>query len=61
MQGCASAHHWGRLAIAHGHEPKLLHAKYVSAYVRRNKTDAAIKQHLFCKFAHPFIGTIAPS
>jgi len=41
MEGCASAHHWGRLAIAHGHEPKLLHAKYVAAYVRRNKTDAA--------------------
>ena len=41
MEGCASAHYWGRLAIAHGHQPKLLHAKYVSAYVRRNKTDAA--------------------
>jgi len=41
MEGCASAHYWGRLAIDHGHQPKLLHAKYVSAYVRRNKTDSA--------------------
>jgi len=41
MEGCASAHHWGRLALSHGHEVKLLHAGYVRAYVRRNKTDAA--------------------
>ncbi len=41
MEGCASAHHWGRLALSQGHEVKLLHAGYVRAYVRRNKTDAA--------------------
>jgi transposase len=41
MEGCASAHHWGRLGIQHGHEVKLLHPRYVRAYVRRNKTDAA--------------------
>jgi len=41
MEGCASAHRWGRLALVHGHEVKLLHAGYVRAYVRRNKTDAA--------------------
>ncbi len=40
-EGCASAHHWGRVAAAQGHEVKLLHAGYVRAYLRRNKTDAA--------------------
>jgi len=41
MEGCASAHHWGRFAEQHGHRVTLLHARYVRAYVRRNKTDAA--------------------
>ncbi len=41
MEGCASAHHWGRLAQSHGHQVKILHAGYVRPYVRRNKTDAA--------------------
>lgn len=41
MEACASAHHWCRLATAHGHEAKQLHPFYVRPYVRRNKTDAA--------------------
>ena len=41
MEACATAHHWARTALAHGHEPRLLHAQYVRPYVRRNKTDAA--------------------
>lgn len=41
MEGCASAHHWGRFAEQHGHRVTLLHARYVRAYVRRNQTDAA--------------------
>lgn len=41
MEGCASAHHWGRVALQHGHAVKLLHAHYVRPFVRRNKTDAA--------------------
>lgn len=40
MEGCASAHHWGRLAEQHGHDVKLLHPRYVRPYVRRNKTDS---------------------
>jgi len=32
---------WGRTAQSLGHEVKLLHAKYVKAYVRQTKTDAA--------------------
>lgn len=41
MEGCASAHHWSRVATAHGHNVTLLHAHYVRPYVRRNKTDSA--------------------
>lgn len=41
MEGCSSAHHWGRFAQKQNHDVKLLHANYVRAYVRRNKTDSA--------------------
>jgi transposase len=41
MEACATAHHWARTLRARGIEVKLLPAKYVRAYVKRNKTDAA--------------------
>lgn len=41
MEACGTSNHWGRTAQLHGHEVKLQHAKYVKAYVRRTKTDAA--------------------
>ena len=41
MEACGSAHHWARTLRAQGHDPVLLPAQYVRAYVRRNKTDAA--------------------
>jgi transposase len=41
MEACGSAHHWGRWLAGLGIEVKLLPAKYVRAYVKRNKTDAA--------------------
>jgi len=41
MEGCSSAHHWARKAEGYGHRVSLLHATYVRAYVRRNKTDSA--------------------
>lgn len=40
MEACASAHHWSRLAQAHGHKTRQLHPFYVKPYVRRNKTDS---------------------
>ena len=30
MEACASAHHWGREALAAGHEVRLVPARYVS-------------------------------
>jgi transposase len=41
MEACGSAHHWARTLAACGHEPRLLPAQYVRAYVKRNKTDRA--------------------
>jgi transposase len=39
MEACGSAHHWGRVISALGHEVRLMHAKYVKAYVKRGKSD----------------------
>lgn len=41
MEACGSAHHWGRWFEAQGIAATLLPARYVRAYVKRNKTDAA--------------------
>jgi transposase len=41
MEACATAHYWARTLRARGMEVRLLPAKYVRAYVKRNKTDAA--------------------
>ena len=41
MEACGTSNHWARTAQLHGHEVKLLHAKYVKAYVRRTTPDAA--------------------
>ena len=41
MEACGSAHHWARWLTSLGIEVTLLPARYVRAYVRRNKTDAA--------------------
>jgi transposase len=41
MEACGSAHFWARRLKGMGIEVKLLPPKYVRAYVKRNKTDAA--------------------
>jgi transposase len=41
MEACGSAHHWGRWLAGMGIDVRLLPARYVRAYVKRNKTDAA--------------------
>ncbi len=41
IEACATAHYWAREIEALGHEVKLMPAKYVKAYVKRNKNDAA--------------------
>jgi hypothetical protein len=41
MEGCATAHYWARELTKLGHEVRLMPAKDVKAYVKRNKNDAA--------------------
>jgi transposase len=41
MEACATAHHWARELQKQGHEVRLMPAKDVKAYVKRNKNDAA--------------------
>src|SRR5436190_20945608 len=41
MEACATAHHWAREVSKLGHEVRLMPAKDVKAYVKRNKNDAA--------------------
>jgi transposase len=40
LEACGSAHHWGRVLVKLGHEPRLMPPTYVKPYVKRNKSDA---------------------
>ena len=40
MEACASSHYWARELTKLGHEVRLMPAKDVKAYVKRNKNDA---------------------
>jgi transposase len=41
MEACATAHYWARELTKLGHEVRLMPAKDVKAYVKRNKNDEA--------------------
>ncbi len=41
MEACATAHYWARQLTKLGHRVRLMPAKDVKAYVKRNKNDAA--------------------
>ena len=41
MEACATAHYWARELTKLGHEVRLMPAKDVKAYVKRNKNDVA--------------------
>jgi transposase len=41
MEACATAHYWARELKKLGHKVRLMPAKDVKAYVKRNKNDAA--------------------
>ena len=41
MEACATSHHWGRVAMAHGHEMRMIPAIYVKPFVKRQKNDFA--------------------
>src|SRR5476649_2569097 len=41
MEACATSHYWARELTKLGHKVRLMPAKDVKAYVKRNKNDAA--------------------
>jgi len=41
IEACATAHHWARELRKLGHDVRLMPARYVKPYVKRNKNDAA--------------------
>ena len=41
MEACATAHYWARELTKLGHEVRLMPPKDVTAYLKRNKNDAA--------------------
>lgn len=57
MEACGTAHYWGRVAQALGHQVRLLHPRYVRPYRRRNKTDRndcdAMLEATRCTDIHP--------
>ena len=41
LEACATSHYWAREIVALGHEVRMMPARYVKPYVKRNKNDAA--------------------
>jgi len=41
LEACGSSHYWAREISALGHEVRMMPARYVKPYVKRNKNDAA--------------------
>jgi transposase len=41
MEACATSHYWAREIVALGHEVRMMPARYVKPYVKRNKNDMA--------------------
>lgn len=47
MEACASAHHWGRLFVAGGHQVRLINPRFVKPFVKGSKNDAADAEGIF--------------
>ena len=59
LEACGSAHWWARKLRSLGHEPKLLHARYVRPFVHNNKTDAADARAIWTAIQQPEVKTVA--
>src|SRR5664280_1044119 len=63
MEACATAHYWARELTKLGHEVRLMPAKDVKAYVKRNKNDAADAEAICEAVRRPtmrFVGVKSP-
>lgn len=59
MEACATAHHWGRVLGAQGHEVRLIPPVYVKPFVKRQKNDAADAEAIVEAVQRPTMRTVA--
>lgn len=59
MEACSSAHHWGRMARAAGHDVRLIPPLYVKPFVKRHKNDAIDAEAIAEAASRPSIRTVA--
>lgn len=59
LEACASAHWWARKLRSLGHEPVLLHARYVRPFVQTNKTDASDARAIWTAMQQPQMRNVA--
>ena len=55
----ATSHHWGRVAMAHGHEVRLIPANHVKPFVKRQKNDFADAAAIAEASSRPSISFVA--
>lgn len=59
MEACATAHYWGRVAQARGHEVRLIPTQYVKPFVKRQKNDRADAEAIAEAAARPNMAFVA--
>ena len=59
METCGSAHHWGRVALAAGHEAQLIPALYVKPFGKRHKNDTLDAEAIVEAASRPSMRTVA--
>lgn len=59
LEACGSAHWWARKLRSLGHQPKLLHARFIRPFVQNNKTDAADAKAIWTAVQQPEVRTVA--
>src|SRR5208283_1696627 len=61
MEACATAHYWARELTKLGHEVRLMPARDVKAYVKRNKNDAADAEAICEAVRRPTMRFVTPA
>ena len=59
MEACATAHHWGRVLSAQGHEVRLIPPVYVKRFVKRQKNDMADAEAIVDAAQRPTMRVVA--
>ena len=60
MEACSTSHHWGRVALAAGHEVRMIAPIYVKPFVKRVKNDAADAEAIATAVRQPGMRFVKP-